>query len=297
MQGWAARAARGHGAALLLAAGLLAAAATPAWADARPGLADFEQGRFAEAAQRWQQEAEAGDAQSALYMGVLYDTGIGVVQDYAQALRWYQRAADGGSVAAMFNLGVMHDAGRGVSTDLRQAASWYARAAAHGFGRAEYDLAMLYEQGDGVPRSRARAAELYARAARHGVAEARVHLVRLGQAVPAAAHAAAPDSGMRDFEQAEQILLHRSPGELSRAAELFRRAAAQGNPLAEYNLGYCLEHGLGVPRDPTQAYAWYRRAFQNAADDRLRTIALSATRGLEDRMTQLQPPPPSQQPR
>ena len=119
------------------------------------GLAEFKQGRFAEAFQEWSSAAEAGDARGALYVGVLYDTGLGVPQDYNQAMAWYRRASDAGSPAGAFNVGVLYDAGIGVGKDPAQAAAWYSLAAKRGFGRAEYNLGMLYETGEAASRSSA----------------------------------------------------------------------------------------------------------------------------------------------
>jgi TPR repeat protein len=44
--------------------------------------------------------------------------------------------------------------------------------------------------------------------------------------------------------------------------DLFRRAAAQGNLDAQYNLGVCLRLGLGVPRDDAEAERLYSGAAQ-----------------------------------
>jgi TPR repeat protein len=46
------------------------------------------------------------------------------------------------------------------------------------------------------------------------------------------------------------------------AADLFRRAAAKGNVDAQYNLGVCLRHGLGVRRDDAKAERLYTAAAQ-----------------------------------
>ena len=215
---------------------------TPSRADTNSGLDDFRNGRFAEAFEAWQAAAAAGDANGALFAGVLSDTGEGVTQDYDQALTFYRRAAELGSAAGAFNVGVMYDAGRGVAPDPQQAAIWYARAAAKGFPRAEYNLALLYEAGTGVPRDRAAAIAFYTKAAAHGIPAARMHLRQLGQTFAGPVRPV-EDVAMRDFHRAQQLLLARGPAEASHAAELFHSAADQHNALAEYDLGYCYEHG------------------------------------------------------
>jgi TPR repeat protein len=249
------------------------------------GLVDFRQGRFAEAFQDWRLAAAAGDARGALYVGVLYDSGLGVQQNYREAMAWYRRAADAGSAAGAFNIGVLYDAGLGVAKDPAQAAYWYQMAAARKSGRAAYNLGVMYETGSGVPRSRARAVSFFRLAAHQGVAAARAHLAALGQSLPPA-ETAPHDTSMQDFQGAQQLLLSRGPADAGAAAALFQRSADQRNALAEYDLGYCYEHGLGVPMDAARANALYQRAAADATDPALQTIARAAANHLASRPEQ-----------
>ena len=45
-----------------------------------------------------------------------------------------------------------------------------------------------------------------------------------------------------------------------RAVELFRKAANQGNAIAQDNLGVMYQNGLGVLQDDGHAVQWFRRA-------------------------------------
>lgn len=246
-------------------------------ADTIAGLHDFQDGRFAEALQQWKQSADAGDARGALYIGVMYDTGQGVPQNYAMALEWYRRAAEAGNAAAAFNVGVYYDSGLGVAQDRTQAAGWYERAAAQGFARANYNLALLYTAGDGVPRDRARATKLFTAAAHQGISAAWAHV---GSQTPRNAPSKdAQDVATREFQLAQTLLLERGAGAATKAVALFRRAAEQGDPLAQYDLGYCYEHGIGVARDLSAAGDWYRRAAAHA-NDILRVNALNGIRNV-----------------
>ncbi len=149
---------------------------------------------------------------------------------------------------------------------------------------------MMYEAGTGVQRDRARAVQLYTRAAEHGIAAARAHLAELGQRFTGTSRPI-EDTGMRDFQQAQQLLLTRNAAEMAHAVELFRRAAEQHNSLAAYDLGYCYEHGMGVSADRVQAYAWYQRAAAEAKNADLRLIAATGAHNLESQLTQAQPFP------
>ncbi len=245
----------------------------------RQGLQDFQAGRFAEALQHWRQAAGAGDATGALYVGVLYDSGLGVAHSDADARLWYGRAAQAGSAAGAFNLGVIYDSGVGVSKDAALAAHWYARAAALGSARADYNLAMLYENGIGVTKNRGRAITFYTRAAGNGITAARTHLAELGHPYKGAVQTRS-DPAMQDFQKAQTLLLSRGISQATEMAALFRRAAELHNPLAEYDLGYCYEHGMGVSRDPGRAAIYYHRAAHDAPDDALRSMAQASSDGL-----------------
>jgi TPR repeat protein len=49
---------------------------------------------------------------------------------------------------------------------------------------------------------------------------------------------------------------------LNLAAAQFRKAAEQGYPAAEYNLGVMYERGLALKKDDALAVAWYRKAAE-----------------------------------
>ena len=254
--------------------------AVPARADGAAGLGYFRNGQFSEAFQAWRTEAERGDAASALYLGVLYDTGIGVPQDYAQALDWYKRGGASGNPTAMFNAAVMYDVGRGTEPNPAAAIDWYGRAAKTGYARADYALGLVYEDGIGVPRDRALAIRYYRDAAKRGISAARGHLAALGRPFAGRAATVVEDPAMASFETAQRLLLSRGTADAARAVALFRQAANRGNALAAYNLAYCYEHGLGIPRSLEQALAWYRRSAAEAKDEPIKLIAETGARNL-----------------
>ena len=58
--------------------------------------------------------AKQGYAKAQYYLGVMYDNGFGVPQDYRIAVKWYSFAAQQGLAGAQYNLGVMYNKGEGV---------------------------------------------------------------------------------------------------------------------------------------------------------------------------------------
>jgi TPR repeat protein len=61
-----------------------------------------------------------------------YDGG-----DYATALRIFQALANGGNATAQSNLGVMYDEGYGISQNYTEAVKWYRKAADQGDASAQ----------------------------------------------------------------------------------------------------------------------------------------------------------------
>ena len=65
------------------------------------------------------------------------------------------------------------------------------------------------------------------------------------------------------------------------AVSWYRKAAEQGYPAAEYDLGRMLADGRGVPKNEAEAEAWFRRAAEKGireAQQRLETSGGSRRR-------------------
>ena len=83
----------------------LALAPIPAWAQSfTAGVAAYEQGDYARALAEWRPLAEHGDAVAQFNLGLMYQDGLGVLQDDAEAARWYRLAAEQGNSVAQVNL-------------------------------------------------------------------------------------------------------------------------------------------------------------------------------------------------
>ena len=76
-----------------------------------------------------------------------YDRG-----DYATLLKLLKPLATQGDPFAQSFLGVMYENGRGVPQDYDEAVKWYRLAAAQGDAHAQYNLGVMYENGKGVPQ-------------------------------------------------------------------------------------------------------------------------------------------------
>src|SRR5450756_1554132 len=79
---------------------------------------------FAKAASLYTPLAKQGNADAQTELGVMYDNGQGVTQDYKEAVKWFQLAANQGNAEAQANLGVKYDKGQGVPQDYALAYMW-----------------------------------------------------------------------------------------------------------------------------------------------------------------------------
>ena len=105
----------------------------PAWADFQAGMDAYHRGDYATALREWRPLAEQWQAEEAQFnLGLLYENGQGVPQDYLQARQWYAKAAAQGYAGAQSHLGRLYEFGHGVTEDYVQAYKWYILGAAHG---------------------------------------------------------------------------------------------------------------------------------------------------------------------
>ena len=211
-----------------------------------------------------------GDATSMYDLGIAYDYGYGVTQDYAQAREWYEKAAAKDQEHAMINLGQLYENGHGVVQDYTKAREWYEKAAADAV--AMRNLGILYENGRGVPQDYAKAHEWYEKAAAKDSADAMINLGVLYQGGRGVAQdypkarewyekAAAKDNANAMYSLA--VLYHNGQGvarDYAKAREWLEKAAAKDNAAAMYNLGMVYADGEGVARDDIKAREWYEKA-------------------------------------
>jgi TPR repeat protein len=154
---------------LLLVFGMMLLATNFAQADQLgDALKAAQRGDFAVAATLWLPLARQGNVRAQYDMGVMYQRGEGVAQDYKEAAKWYALAAAQGDEDAQNNLGGLYDQGYGVPQDYKQAQKWYRLSAAAGDAGALNNIGVLYLKGHGVAQDNVRAYLWESLAAAHG---------------------------------------------------------------------------------------------------------------------------------
>ena len=107
------------------------------------GVTYYDKHDYARAMEWFTKAAAQGFAQAQVYIGSLYNNGLGVEQDYAKAMEWYQKAADQGDSDAQYNIGVMYRTGLGVPKDNSKAVEWFTKAAEQNHSDAKIQLEKL----------------------------------------------------------------------------------------------------------------------------------------------------------
>jgi TPR repeat protein len=114
------------------------------------GLAAYDAGDLVTALEEWRPLAEQGVAVAQNNLGLMYEFGEGVLQDYAKSVSLYLLAAEQGYALAQYNLGNMYRTGRGVLQDYSEAFTWYRLASEQGYAMAQSNLGAMYSFGHGV---------------------------------------------------------------------------------------------------------------------------------------------------
>ena len=129
---------------LIAGVAVVLASVTADSGDFQKGWAAYNALDYATAKAEWQEIADAGDAESAYGMGLLYGNGFGVDMNDELALKYYGIAAEQGHADAAFNLAVMHQNGWGVPMDEKKANEWYRVAADKGNTEAQMALGRYF---------------------------------------------------------------------------------------------------------------------------------------------------------
>lgn len=206
----------------------------------RPAVMAYRQGNVASAEQALRSLRTPSADADAWLGAILIERGA-----TAEGLRLIQRAADAGSSEGQHRLGLIYARGdAGQPRNDARAAELFTKAAEQGHRRAQTNLGLLYLRGQGVPRDLVQARAWLEKAAADNDPYA---MYALGRAMDDSAPPVAADP--------------------TRAADLFRRAAEKGHPLAALRYGLALSEGAGVKKDLPASHRWLVQAQENGVPE------------------------------
>jgi len=185
----------------------------------------------------WQDAATSGNAAARYLWGLCNLVGASVDKDPALAISWFRLAAGQGLPEAQTQVGVCIELGLGAPANATEAVEWYRRAAARKNALAQYHLGRCHQECLGVACSDSEALRWYMAAAEQGLAMA---------------------------QNAVGVMLEKGRGTASdpvSACDWYEKAAAQDDVDGLLNAAVaCHARGIGVPCNIAQARELLRRA-------------------------------------
>jgi len=173
-------------------------------------------------------------------------------------------SAQSSSPNALYDRGMDAITGVGASRNDALGVDYFHRSADLGYGPAQIALAYYYETGAFLPRDPARALELYRKAAQQGDALAAWLAGRICFLGTGALHD--PEAARKWLKIAADqknpfgaYYLGRlmADKDYTKAPALYKIAADQGLPQAQYLYAKALKDGHGIAQDRFAAYLWY----------------------------------------
>ena len=220
-------------------------------------LSFSEVSAIADSADDYRIQAEQGDAKAQAFLGYSFASGEGVPKDEVEAVMWSRKAAEQGDPMAQTFLGDSYAKGKGVPKDMVEAVKWYRKAAEQGHPMAQTKLGSCYRFGEGVPMDDVEAVKWYRKAAELGYPMAQVFLGDCYGDTVLSAPVPMEGPGGGDV-----LLFPSVPKDMVEAVKWYRKAAEQGDPIAQSSLGDCYASGEGVPKDMVEAEKWYRKSAE-----------------------------------
>jgi enhanced entry protein EnhC len=175
-------------------------------------------------------QAEAGNANAALLLALMYDRGIATKVDASRAQEWYKKAAD--TPVSEFVLGTYMSQGNFISKNLEQSKILLQKSADAGFMYAHYNLSVLKHElkEDFIPDLD--------------------QALNLGHSLSGVL--------LADY----YVSLGDNKENLHKARDLYQRFAASGDQNSQLKLAYLCEQGLGGVIDWPQAGKWYQASAE-----------------------------------
>lgn len=186
----------------------------------------------------WRRDADKGDPEAQYQLGVAYEFGNAVQQNFDRATRWYRQAAEQGYAPAQDRLGYAYHHGQGVSRDYEEALRWYREAARQDLAEAMTNIGFMYYLGVGVPKNVIEGVRWYRKGAELGDAAAQYNL----------GVAYSTGEGIRQ--------------DAAEAISWYEKSAEQGDADAMYALGQVYYNGQDMPQNYPVALKWFESSAQ-----------------------------------
>jgi len=121
-------------------------------------------GEYDQAFLKYQALADQGYVECQVFLGWLYQQGLGTTQDYKYALEYYSKAAQQGANEGQFRLAKIYAKNK----DYKKAYEWYKKSADGSYSPALFRLGWIYNIGRGTSVNKDKAYNYFERASNLG---------------------------------------------------------------------------------------------------------------------------------
>ncbi|MBQ7273311.1 MAG: SEL1-like repeat protein [Bacteroidales bacterium] len=208
---------------------------------------DYEKGRY-----WYEKAAEKEDAAALNDLGVIYDQGLGVENNYAQAVSYYMRAAKAGSASGCNNLAYAYYNGQGVTQDINLCVQWLEKAYdidkdfKSELGLGYYYVGKAYYNGKAnnqpVEQNYEKAFRYFKKAEEMGM-EKKIDIADLNQCLGIC------------YEDGKGVTK-----DVDEALRYYRKSAEMGNAEAMNSVGVFYHEGISVQKNTEIAMELFRKA-------------------------------------
>jgi len=145
------------------------------------GIELVDQKDYEKALKAFELGAKTGDLNAMTALGIMYITGVGVIQNDIKGFKYVQDAANKSHPKAQYTLGAIYYLGAGVTIDFNKAFNWISLSADQGYLDAQHNLALMYEAGEGTLQDFKKAYDYYIIAARSGNLDSQIKVAQMYQ--------------------------------------------------------------------------------------------------------------------
>ena len=222
--------------------------------------------------------ARQGHAEAQFLLGLFYEEGEIIGQDYAKAVRYFKRSAEQGFVLGQNNYAWMLIRGDGVERNYNEGFKWYKLAAEQGFYKAQFVVGLAYFLGgwSSVAKQNFQEAVHWLRlSADQGDPDAQFYLGRIYHQGGIIERGQQNEFSWRKISDKDRIaekqldlwLGDNTKDEVAQdfgeAIKWYQLAADQDNPDAQFALGLMHLKGHGVLQDHEEGIEWIERASEH----------------------------------
>jgi len=223
---------------------------------------------FTKAAIWFEAAASQNNAEAEFFLGLMNLRGEIEQSDARKVISWFEKSAAQGDVLAQYALGELSNPNSfndsynidnsSKKSNYKKAFNWYMKAALQGYSWAQYRLGDMYFNGYGVKKNYNKAYAWFSTAVQNNISSTYVNTKK---------DKVATKLSPKEIIAAEVLVEKYLEQTDNKTEEVKRKTydelkvdADNGDPYAQYRIGWIYYEGYGVPTDLDKALVWFEKS-------------------------------------